>query len=143
MSDKNSIIGIQMDLTSVLDNMYSKIQDVLNKYGSSAGDIPFLPEYKLLMKNKEIYYNYYSECIKIGDELVSVLVSLGMVFSSLNDIRNTKLGRDLSNEYSMIQGFKKFLDTNIEQLNRYKYDLIEIKRQVTDRIKLLQNINFM
>jgi hypothetical protein len=80
--------------------------------------------------------------LEIGDEILCVMMALSLVHTSLLDIRSTKVTKDLSNEYSLIISFKKFLDESIERLSPKRFDLIELKRQATDRVKLLQSISY-
>ena len=142
MAEENSIITIQIDLTNIVNQCYNKVEGIIRKFGSNAGDIPFPPDFDVLIKNFNEYYKYYNEYIRIGDEIVCEQMRLRLVLNSLTDFRNTKITKDLYKEYSAAQGFRNFLDYNIEKLIGYKFDLVELKRQVTDRIKLLQAVSF-
>jgi hypothetical protein len=142
MGDGVNIITLQMTLTEVTKKCYNDIEGVLKKFGEF-GSIPSLPSFETIMRQPKEYYNTCNSFIVIGDEVSSAIVSLDVVYSSILDIKNTKLPRGVSNDYSLVQNFKKSLDSDLERLERYRFSLIELRRQVTDRIKLLQAINFM
>ena len=142
MTSENNVITLQIQLTEILDNVYNRIKGIVEKYGSDLGNFPKLPEYDEIINSPSILYKYYNQYLEIGDEIICVMMAVSLVHTSLIDIRNTKLTKDLTNEYSMMTGFKKFLDDHVESLTRYKFDLVDLKRQAIDRVKLLQSLSY-
>ena len=142
MTTENNVISLQMELTDVVSNVYNRIEGIIKKYGDSLGNFPTLPSYETIIKSPALLYKYYNMYLEIGDEILCVMMALSLVHTSLLDIRSTKVTKDLSNEYSLIISFKKFLDESIERLSPKRFDLIELKRQATDRVKLLQSISY-
>jgi hypothetical protein len=142
MTSENNVITLQMQLTEIIDSVYNRIKGIVEKYGSELGNFPKLPEYDEIINSPSILYKYYNQYLEIGDEIICVMMAVSLVHTSLIDIRNTKLTKDLTNEYSMMTGFKKFLDEHIESLIRYKFDLVDLKRQAIDRVRLLQSLSY-
>jgi hypothetical protein len=142
MKNTDSVVKMQIELTDVLEKMYNRVEGLIKKYCSDDGVIPNMPEYSIIVSDPCEYYRYYDTCIRMGDDIVYVMLSLSMVISSMQDIKNTKLTKHLSNEVTVLAGFRKFLDNNLERLKNYKFDLVELKRQITDRLKLLQSTSF-
>lgn len=142
MSNKDNVITLQMELTDIVNKVYNRIREIVSKYGDTDNGFPKLPEYEDIIKSKPLFYKYFNIYLEIGDEILCVMLEISMVHSSLIEIKREKLNKDLSNEYTIIQGFRKFLDESIERLSNSKFDLIELKRQATDRVKLLNNISY-
>jgi hypothetical protein len=64
------------------------------------------------------------------------------VLSQLSDIRETKLGRDLSNDFKELVNFKNWLDHKVSILKTFRYDLVELKKVTNDKIRLLQDLSY-
>lgn len=139
----DNIVEVQMQLKVIVDDLSTRIKRVTNLYAGSIENFPKCPEFNKISQSKKDYYEFYTKCLEVGDEITCLMVSVSLVLESLEDMKRTKLNRDRNNEYSLVVSLKKFLEGSISNLKSSKYDMIEIKRQMTDRIKLLQSLGFM
>ena len=132
--NQNNIYTLQATLKSVVDDMELRAKTVLEKY---AGKIPDLPTYEDV-KKKSIFYATYDGLVRIQQELVDIMTRLDLVIIQMEDIRKVKLTRDLSNDFRELTNFRNWVDSVVDKFKTYRYDLIENKRVVSDRVKLLQ-----
>ena len=133
---------LQMDLTKVVKECYNKIEEIFSKYGSNVGDIPKLPPYDSLKKNPELFYKYTEMYMNIGDEIICASISANLVLQSLQNIKATKLTPELTNNFTLMSRFREMLEEYIATLTTYRFDLGDLKRQVQDRVRLLQSISY-
>lgn len=136
--DKNNIYMMQLKLNEVIKDINLKVKAVLDKYKDG---IPKLPDYNEIKKVNK-FYDVYNKHLNIQDEIIDIMVRLDLVLNQLDEILETKLTRDISNDFSELMSFRNHIERSMNRLKSYRYDLIEIKRNNNDRIKLLQGLLF-
>lgn len=136
--DKNNIYTIQIQIKAVVDDVEKRSKEALNKY---AGNIPNLPS-REDSKNIDKLYKAYDEFMQIQDSIICVICRLDLVTIQMEDIKETKLTRDLSNDIRELTKFKNWVELVLSKFKTYRYDLFELKRSTSDKVKLLQGLLF-
>ncbi len=138
MSD--TIYEVMSELETVIDDVQRVVEECLTWYQEIG--LPELPEDFHVFKNNQFYYKMYKQCVNDHDRVVDVSTRLVVVSSKIKDIRSTHIDRGMWNDFRDVKKFRDYLDGKIGILDSYKFALNDVKRSVSDRIKLLQGIQF-
>lgn len=133
----DTIYTLRYEIKQVIEGTKKAAKEFLEAYPNTAINIP--EEYHSLKKISYLY-EIYEKLMRYQDEVIIVFSNLEMVLVQMREINREKLTRDLTNNYSELASFKKEIEESINELERYKYALGDIKRATGDKVKILQSI---
>lgn len=140
MSETSTIYEVMHDMEVVISDVQQKVEECMTEYQENG--VPILPEDFHVFKNNQFYYKMYKSCVEYHDKVVDSSTRLVIVIARIKDIRNSHIDKSMWSDYREVKRFKEYLETKIDILDSYKYSLNDIKRTVSDRIKLLQSLQF-
>jgi hypothetical protein len=141
MSSNNSdnIFTLEMEINNVLEDLYGRIRAVLEKYVETPiRSVPSLED----LDNKEKYFEYYDYCLSVLDEYSNLRVRMDVVIHNLRVIKSTRMSSHVSNDFKILRNLSDKIGAELDQLKEYKFALIDMTRNGSDRIRLLQSISF-
>lgn len=134
-----SLAEMRGRVSAIIDDVSSKTK-VFLEHG--VNNIPIMPEISEIEDINLIYTSYYNH-ISIQDELIQVKVRLDLVNIQISEIlKMGKLSRDLTNDYSELNSFKRYLESSVEVLDRMGDALNDIKRVINTRTSILNSLMF-
>lgn len=132
----NNLYSMQVSIKAVVDDMDSKAKKLMDKYTNS---ITRLPSFSDVKNMEKLYVVYDSYCVAF-DEIVNMLCRLDLVITQMDDIKSTKLTRDLSNDFLELKQFKEYIIETVAKFKTYRYDFIELKNTYNHKLKMLQGL---
>ncbi len=136
----SSIYEIKGDIKEIYDDVVFRTKDFLANYEKKLAK---MPEYKDFEEfNQAGIYKVYNECLSLQDDVVDVLVRVELVYNQMNDVIHDGLSGDSNFDGRQIRSVRDWIINKSQVLERYKYALLEVRRLVSDRLKLLQSFMF-
>ncbi len=130
--------SLQSKIRGVTDDLEKRIKKYLNNHDSS--EIK-LPEYDKIKDIKE-FYRVYNKLMDMLDEIIYLTVRIDLVVIQLSDIKKEKMKADSTNVHSSIRDFSDWLDRKIDNFNRYKESVGDVKRVIETRVKFMNSLLF-
>ena len=134
MKDESTILEIQMEVTNLMNDLETRIHKVYDKYTVS-GDIPKLPPFDKL-KDDRIRY----ECSRVLTNCIDELNELTLRVSLLNRnfVKYQHFSPSSKTEYIVVSKFKETLNSYVEILERYRFDIGSLTRNANNKLKQLE-----
>ncbi len=136
----SSVFEIKGDIKEVYDDVVYRTKDFLATYDQRLAKMPEYKDFEDL--NHASIYKVYNECLALQDDVVDVLVRVELVFNQMNDVIHDDLKGDSTYDSRHVRSVKEWIINKSKVLERYKYVLLEVRRLVSDRLKLLQSSMF-
>lgn len=134
----DSIFSIRHAVKSIVTDVKEKAKEAIELYDQSLMQLPDLRELKNIDKF-HVVFKHYSDA---QDALVRCSTRVDLVLVQIKEVQKEKLGRDATNDYRELAGFKKDLSGYVEDLEIYKQSLQEVRRANNDKIKILQSLMY-
>ena len=133
-----NILELKSEIARVVDGVLIELREFLNDYNQNHTDTP-LPDLKTIQEMK-VFYDLYNNLLFNQDKVINLVVKSDLVLDQLEEVRMVKLSRDLSNDYRELRDFKTWVESKINQLKSLRFTLFEVRRAISDKIKLLQGL---
>lgn len=133
-----NILELKSEIARVVDGVLIELREFLNDYNQNHTDTP-LPDLKTIQEMK-VFYDLYNNLLFNQDKVINLVVKSDLVLDQLEEVRMVKLSRDLSNDYRELRDFKTWVESKINQLKSLRFTLFEVRRVISDKIKLLQGL---
>ena len=135
----SSIFEIKSDVKEIYDDVIDRTKIFLSTYDER---LPKIPDYSSFekMDNKSVY-DVYNECLSFQDEVIDIMVRVELVHNQMVDLLSDGLS-DNKYDNRHVRGVKDWIKGKTDLLDRYRYTLLEVRRLVSDRIKILQSSMF-
>lgn len=133
-----NILELKSEIARVVDGVLIELREFLNDYNQNHTDTP-LPDLKTIQEMK-VFYDLYNNLLFNQDKVINLVVKADVVLDQLEEVRMVKLSRDLSNDYRELRDFKTWVESKINQLKSLRFTLFEVRRVISDKIKLLQGL---
>lgn len=133
-----NILELKSEIARVVDGVLIELREFLNDYNQNHTDTP-LPDLKTIQEMK-VFYDLYNNLLFNQDKVINLVVKADLVLDQLEEVRMVKLSRDLSNDYRELRDFKTWVESKINQLKSLRFTLFEVRRVISDKIKLLQGL---
>lgn len=137
-ANADSIFSIRHAVRDVVVDVKEKAKEAISLYDQSLMQLPELKE----LKNIDNFHRVFKHYSDAQDALVRCSTRLDLVLVQIKEVQKEKLGRDSSNDYRELSGFKKDLSGYVEDLEIYKQSLQEVRRANNDKIKILQSFMY-
>jgi hypothetical protein len=134
--DIENVYNLQMNIGAVIDDVGKRAKTLLEKYPERLPTVPSLQEIRVIDR----FYKIYNGFMDLQTDVIDSVVRLDLVITQLDDIREERLSRDLSNDIRELRAFKTWLESKLEMLKTYKSDLMQVRYLISDRLKLLQGL---
>lgn len=137
----SSLIMMEEQVFNIMKDLRERVADLFDRYLVSGKKVvPKLPSYELLIKQYSLHYATSVELTERVDEILELKMRVSMVRKELSDISNIKVTERAS--YGFISGFKKTMEKYIEELDGYKFDLVDILRNTNAKLKILESLSY-
>lgn len=133
-----NILELKSEIARVVDGVLIELREFLNDYNQNHTDTS-LPDLKTIQEMK-VFYDLYNNLLFNQDKVINLVVKADLVLDQLEEVRMVKLSRDLSNDYRELRDFKTWVESKINQLKSLRFTLFEVRRVISDKIKLLQGL---
>ena len=100
-----------------------------------------LPPYDLLLKDIKLRYKTSSLLIESLDNINNVKLRITIVLRNLNDMRTVQIN-SVSN-YTLVGNFRNNLKKYCEELNDYRFDLMDLQKNTNNKIRLLDSMSYV
>ncbi len=135
----SSIFEVKADIKELYDDVVGRTKDFLSTYDQKLVDLPSYDSFEKV--DNATIYNVYNNCLKFQDEVVDIMVRVELIHNQMTDILNDGLGEG-SYDNRHVRGVKDWIKNKAEILDRYRFTLLEVRRLVSDRLKVLQSSMF-
>ena len=143
--EKNSeqtILDFEVQINTIMKDLRERVKSLYDVYTTDSKIEKYkLPPYELLLKDVNLRYKTSSLLIESLDNINNVKLRITIVSKNLNDMRTVQI-TSVSN-YTLVGNFRNNLKKYCEELNDYRYDLIDLQKNTNNKIRLLDSMSYI
>jgi len=143
--EKNSeqtILDFEVQIDSIMKDLRERVKSLYDVYTTDTKLEKYkLPPYELLLKDVKLRYKTSSLLIESLDNINNVKLRITIVSKNLNDMRTVQI-TSVSN-YTLVGNFRNNLKKYCEELNDYRYDLMDLQKNTNNKIRLLDSMSYI
>lgn len=143
--EKNSeqtILDFEVQINSIMKDLRERVKSLYDVYTTDSKIEKYkLPPYELLLKDVKLRYKTSSLLIESLDNINNVKLRITIVSKNLNDMRTVQI-TSVSN-YTLVGNFRNNLKKYCEELNDYRYDLMDLQKNTNNKIRLLDSMSYV
>lgn len=143
--EKNSeqtILDFEVQINNIMKDLRERVKSLYDVYTTDTKLEKYkLPPYDLLLKDVKLRYKTSSLLIESLDNINNVKLRITIVSRNLNDMRTVQI-TSVSN-YTLVGNFRNNLKKYCEELNDYRFDLMDLQKNTNNKIRLLDSMSYV
>ena len=138
MNASDTILQIQVEVKNLMTDLESRIEGLYNRY-TTDGEVTKLPPFESL-KDERVRYEYTRVLTNCIDELNDLKLRISLLQRNFLTYRNFQPAS--KTDYLMVNALKERLKFYCDSLERYRFDVQDLIRNATFKIKALDAANY-
>ena len=140
MDSSSSIMEMEVEISKVIEDVRERINKVFDMYTDDSKNIPKLPDFDDLIKSNKLHYETSKTLTDCIDELLEVKVRVSVTKRGLQDLMNIQTSS--RSDYTLIMNFKNSMKKFDEELDGYRFELIDLIKNANNKLRVLESVSF-
>lgn len=141
-NNEQTILEFEVQVSNIMKDLRERVKSLYDVYTTDTKLEKYkLPPYDLLLKDVKLRYKTSSLLIESLDNINNVKLRITIVSRNLNDMRTVRI-TSVSN-YTLVGNFRNNLKKYCEELNEYRFDLMDLQKNTNNKIRLLDSMSYV
>ena len=141
-NNEQTILEFEVQVSNIMKDLRDRVKSLYDVYTTDTKLEKYkLPPYDLLLKDIKLRYKTSSLLIESLDNINNVKLRITIVLRNLNDMRTVQIN-SVSN-YTLVGNFRNNLKKYCEELNDYRFDLMDLQKNTNNKIRLLDSMSYV
>lgn len=141
-NNEQTILEFEVQVSNIMKDLRERVKSLYDVYTTDTKLEKYkLPPYDLLLKDVKLRYKTSSLLIESLDNINNVKLRITIVLRNLNDMRTVQIN-SVSN-YTLVGNFRNNLKKYCEELNDYRFDLMDLQKNTNNKIRLLDSMSYI
>ena len=141
-NNEQTILEFEVQVSNIMNDLRERVKSLYDVYTTDTKLEKYkLPPYDLLLKDIKLRYKTSSLLIESLDNINNVKLRITIVLRNLNDMRTVQIN-SVSN-YTLVGNFRNNLKKYCEELNDYRFDLMDLQKNTNNKIRLLDSMSYV
>lgn len=141
-NNEQTILEFEVQVSNIMKDLRERVKSLYDVYTTDTKLEKYkLPPYDLLLKDVKLRYKTSSLLIESLDNINNVKLRITIVLRNLNDMRTVQIN-SVSN-YTLVGNFRNNLKKYCEELNDYRFDLMDLQKNTNNKIRLLDSMSYV
>lgn len=141
-NNEQTILEFEVQVSNIMKDLRERVKSLYDVYTTDTKLEKYkLPPYDLLLKDIKLRYKTSSLLIESLDNINNVKLRITIVLRNLNDMRTVQIN-SVSN-YTLVGNFRNNLKKYCEELNDYRFDLMDLQKNTNNKIRLLDSMSYV
>ena len=140
MGNESGILEVEVEINNIIKDLRSRIKNVYDKYTDDNNQIPKLPDYDVISKDRKLWYNLCKTLTECIDELLDIKVRITVVRNSINEIGN--MSAPSRAEYAFMVNLRNNIKRYDEELTENKFDIMDLIKNANSKLRILDSLSW-
>ena len=141
-NNEQTILEFEVQVSNIMKDLRERVKSLYDVYTTDTKLEKYkLQPYDLLLKDIKLRYKTSSLLIESLDNINNVKLRITIVLRNLNDMRTVQIN-SVSN-YTLVGNFRNNLKKYCEELNDYRFDLMDLQKNTNNKIRLLDSMSYV